>query len=149
MADKVRVVVGDDHPMFREGVVRALTSSGEIDVVAEADNGADALELIKTHRPQVALLDYRMPQLDGAQVAADSTLSDDGAFWGHWRVGGDSLNRWTPLPTSGYLAANIADERMAIGECAQALLQVVTYPARILLQLLVRDDVQHRQSHRA
>lgn len=70
MADKVRVVVGDDHPMFREGVVRALTSSGEIDVVAEADNGADALELIKTHKPQVALLDYRMPQLDGAQVAA-------------------------------------------------------------------------------
>ena len=70
MAGKVRVVVGDDHPMFREGVVRALTSSGDIDVVAEADNGADALELIKTHRPQVALLDYRMPQLDGAQVAA-------------------------------------------------------------------------------
>lgn len=70
MAEKVRVVVGDDHPMFREGVVRALTSSGDIDVVAEADNGADALELIKTHRPQVALLDYRMPQLDGAQVAA-------------------------------------------------------------------------------
>ncbi|OCB48508.1 DNA-binding response regulator [Mycobacterium vulneris] len=69
MAEKVRVVVGDDHPMFREGVVRALTSSGEIDVVAEADNGADALELIRTHRPQVALLDYRMPQLDGAEVA--------------------------------------------------------------------------------
>ncbi|MDT0550794.1 response regulator, partial [Streptomyces lonegramiae] len=70
MAEKVRVVVGDDHPMFREGVVRALISSGEIDVVAEADNGADALELIRTHQPQVALLDYRMPQLDGAQVAA-------------------------------------------------------------------------------
>jgi PKD repeat protein len=47
--------------------------------------------------------------VDGVQVAADPTLSDDGAFWGHWRVGGDSLNRWTPLPTSGYLAADIAD----------------------------------------
>ncbi len=70
MAGKVRVVVGDDHPMFREGVVRALTSSGEIEVVAEADNGADALELIRTHQPQVAVLDFRMPQLDGAQVAA-------------------------------------------------------------------------------
>jgi two-component system nitrate/nitrite response regulator NarL len=70
MSDKVRVVVGDDHPMFREGVVRALASSGVIDVVAEADNGADALELIKVHQPAVALLDYRMPRLDGAQVAA-------------------------------------------------------------------------------
>jgi hypothetical protein len=38
---------------------------------------------------------------------------------------------------------------MAIGKCAQTLLQVVTDPARILLQLLVRDDVQHRQSDRA
>jgi two-component system nitrate/nitrite response regulator NarL len=67
---KVRVVVGDDHPMFRDGVVRALTSSGAIEVVAEAEDGATALELIKTHLPAVALLDYRMPGMDGAQVAA-------------------------------------------------------------------------------
>lgn len=68
--DKVRVVVGDDHPLFRDGVVRALTSSGLIDVVGEADDGLAALELIKQHVPKVALLDYRMPGLDGAQVAA-------------------------------------------------------------------------------
>ncbi len=70
MAEKVRVVVGDDHPLFREGVVRALTSSGEIDVVAEADDGTEALAAIKEHQPAVALLDYQMPGLDGAQVAA-------------------------------------------------------------------------------
>jgi two-component system nitrate/nitrite response regulator NarL len=68
--EKVRVVVGDDHPLFRDGVVRALTSSGAVDVVAEADDGVAALELIRTHLPQVALLDYRMPGMDGAQVAA-------------------------------------------------------------------------------
>jgi two-component system, NarL family, nitrate/nitrite response regulator NarL len=67
---KVRVVVGDDHPLFRDGVVRALNSSGAIDVVAEADDGLAALALIREHSPQVALLDYRMPGLDGAQVAA-------------------------------------------------------------------------------
>jgi two-component system nitrate/nitrite response regulator NarL len=67
---KVRVVVGDDHPMFRDGVIRALTSSGAIEVVAEAEDGATALELIKEHLPQVALLDYRMPGMDGTQVAA-------------------------------------------------------------------------------
>ena len=68
--DKVRVVVGDDHPMFREGVVRALQSSGSIDVVAEADDGTAALSAIRDHLPQVALLDYRMPGMDGAAVAA-------------------------------------------------------------------------------
>ena len=74
--EKVRVVVGDDHPLFRDGVVRALVASGSIDVVAEADDGLSALELIRTHGPQVALLDYRMPGLDGAQVAA-AVLRDE------------------------------------------------------------------------
>ncbi|MCV7411160.1 two-component system response regulator [Mycobacterium florentinum] len=68
--EKVRVVVGDDHPLFREGVVRALALSGEVNVVGEADDGTQALELIKEHRPDVALLDFRMPGMDGAQVAA-------------------------------------------------------------------------------
>lgn len=75
-SEKVRVVVGDDHPMFREGVVRALVSSGEIEVVAEAEDGTEALELIREHRPQVALLDYRMPGMDGAEVAAAVTRDD-------------------------------------------------------------------------
>ena len=47
---KVSVVVGDDHPMFRDGVVRALHSSGTIDVVAEADDGPAALAAIREHR---------------------------------------------------------------------------------------------------
>ncbi|GAY18854.1 response regulator transcription factor [Mycobacterium sp. shizuoka-1] len=67
---KVRVVVGDDHPLFRDGLVRALSGSGEVEVVAEAEDGMAALEMIKEHSPDVALLDYRMPGLDGAEVAA-------------------------------------------------------------------------------
>lgn len=74
--DKVRVVVGDDHPMFREGVVRALSLSGSVDVVGEASDGTSALELIKAQVPDVALLDYRMPGLDGVQVAA-AVLSNE------------------------------------------------------------------------
>lgn len=69
-SEKVRVVVGDDHPMFRDGVVRALVASGQIDVVAEAEDGVTALAAIRSHTPQVALLDYRMPGMDGAEVAA-------------------------------------------------------------------------------
>jgi two-component system, NarL family, nitrate/nitrite response regulator NarL len=73
MIQKVRVVVGDDHPLFRDGVVRALQNSGEIEIVAEADDGTSALEAIREHKPQVALLDYRMPGMDGSQVAAAVT----------------------------------------------------------------------------
>lgn len=67
---KVSVVVADDHPLFRDGLVRALTGSGLVDVVAEAADGVEALGLIRQHRPQVALLDHQMPGMDGADVAA-------------------------------------------------------------------------------
>lgn len=65
----VRVVVGDDHPIFREGIVRALAQSGSVEVVAEAGDGRAALTAIQQHRPDVALLDYRMPGLDGVDVS--------------------------------------------------------------------------------
>lgn len=67
---KVRVVVADDHPLYREGMVRALIASGSVEVVGEADDGATALQLIKTHQPDVALLDFQMPGMDGSQIAA-------------------------------------------------------------------------------
>jgi two-component system, NarL family, nitrate/nitrite response regulator NarL len=68
-AGPIRVVVGDDHPMYREGVARSLSASGRVVVVAEAEDGRAALAAIREHQPDVALLDYRMPELDGAQVA--------------------------------------------------------------------------------
>jgi two-component system, NarL family, nitrate/nitrite response regulator NarL len=67
---KVRVVVGDDHPLFRDGLVRALSGNAELEVVGEAEDGTSALAMIKEHKPDVALLDYRMPGMDGAEVAA-------------------------------------------------------------------------------
>lgn len=65
---KVRVLVADDHPLYREGVVRALTSSGRVEVVAEVDNGRAALEAIGAEKPDVALLDYKLPGLDGVAI---------------------------------------------------------------------------------
>ena len=66
---KVRVVVADDHPLYRDGVVRALTASGLIEVVAEAEEGRAALNEIQIQEPEVALLDYKLPGLDGLAVA--------------------------------------------------------------------------------
>jgi two-component system, NarL family, nitrate/nitrite response regulator NarL len=65
---RIRVVVADDHPVYREGIVRALNLSGDIDVVAEVADGRAALTAIRELRPAVALLDYKMPCLDGLDV---------------------------------------------------------------------------------
>jgi two-component system nitrate/nitrite response regulator NarL len=65
---RVRVVVADDHPFFRDGVARGLVHSGRIEVVAEAGDGREALEMIRRDDPDVALVDYEMPDIDGLGV---------------------------------------------------------------------------------
>jgi two-component system nitrate/nitrite response regulator NarL len=65
---RVTVVVADDHPLYREGLVRALLASGQIEIVAEAEDGRSALERIREHLPDVALLDYKLPDLDGVAI---------------------------------------------------------------------------------
>jgi two-component system nitrate/nitrite response regulator NarL len=65
---RVRVVVADDHPLYRDGVVRALSASGQVEIVAEAEDGRSALEKIQEHVPDVALLDFKLPDLDGVAV---------------------------------------------------------------------------------
>jgi two-component system nitrate/nitrite response regulator NarL len=67
-SERVKVVVADDHPVTRAGIVRALKSSGAIDVVAEVGDGRAALTAIRQLQPAVALIDYKMPDLDGLQV---------------------------------------------------------------------------------
>jgi two-component system nitrate/nitrite response regulator NarL len=68
----LRVVVADDHPLYRQGVVRALEAGGEL-VVGEASDGATALKLIRRNPPDVALVDVRMPRMDGIDVVEDLT----------------------------------------------------------------------------
>ena len=66
--ERIRVLVADDHPVYREGVVRALRDSGAIEVVAELSDGREALEQIGALGPDVALLDYKLPGLDGLEI---------------------------------------------------------------------------------
>jgi two-component system nitrate/nitrite response regulator NarL len=65
---RVRVVIADDHPFFRDGVSRGLSRDGRVEVVAEAENGRDALDAIRRVQPDVALVDDQMPGLDGLAV---------------------------------------------------------------------------------
>ncbi|HZN79354.1 MAG TPA: response regulator transcription factor [Mycobacterium sp.] len=68
-SDRVRVVVGDDHPVYRDGLVHALDNNGRTEVVVAVGDGRAALDAIREHSPDVALLDYKMPGLDGIAVA--------------------------------------------------------------------------------
>lgn len=67
----VRVLLADDEAMIRAGVRAILTASPGIEVVAEAADGREAVDLALRHRPDVCLLDIRMPRLDGLGAAAE------------------------------------------------------------------------------
>ncbi|MFI0503095.1 response regulator [Streptomyces albogriseolus] len=67
----IRILLADDEAMVRAGVRAILDSGGEAEVVAEAGDGREAVELARAHRPDVALLDVRMPRLDGLAAAEE------------------------------------------------------------------------------
>ncbi len=73
MTDKVRLVVADDHPLYREGVVRTLAEQPDLDVVGEGATAAEAVSLIAAHLPDLALLDISMP---GGGLAAARRVAE-------------------------------------------------------------------------
>ena len=65
---KTRVLLADDHALVRRGLAALLEVDGGYEVVAEAGNGAEALERIAETRPDVLLLDLSMPEVDGLET---------------------------------------------------------------------------------
>jgi len=62
---QITVLIADDHSVVREGLVSLITRKQTMTVVGEGSNGREAVDLWKKHRPDVTLLDLRMPELDG------------------------------------------------------------------------------------
>ena len=68
MTDNVRVLVVDDHPVVRSGLIGMLAVTDDIEVVGEAGDGEEALALVESTRPDVVLMDLRMPRRDGVSA---------------------------------------------------------------------------------
>ena len=65
----IRVILIEDNDVFRQALELLLELRGDIEIVASEEHGARAVELCKVHEPDVILLDYRLPGLDGVQIA--------------------------------------------------------------------------------
>lgn len=95
MNEKIRILIADDHPIFRRGLRVVVEADQSIEIVAEADDGAAALREIERLAPDVAVLDVDMPQMDGLTVAEEMrkrrlptapiflTMHADGAIFNH------------------------------------------------------------------
>jgi two-component system nitrate/nitrite response regulator NarL len=102
-AGRQRIVVADDHPVFREGMVRALVETGRYEIAGEAPDGNAALDLIRRQRPDVALVDLRMPGPDGLDLVR--------------RLSGEGLGVSLVL-LSAFMQPKIVDKALAAGAAA-------------------------------
>ena len=68
MNKKIRIVLADDHRLFREGLRRLLELESDIEIVGEAKDGEEAVDLVLATDPDIVLLDINMPKMDGGQV---------------------------------------------------------------------------------
>ncbi|MBB1158567.1 MULTISPECIES: response regulator [Amycolatopsis] len=101
----IRVLLADDEAMIRAGVAAILASDKEIEVVAEAADGREAVELARANRPDVALLDIRMPGLDGLAAAEEirKLLPDTGVLMLTTFGEDEYIERALGLGASGFL----------------------------------------------
>ena len=68
LKDRIHVVLADDHPVVRDGLAAMVNQQADMEVVGEAGDGEEAIALYEQHRPDVLVLDLRMPKRDGVAV---------------------------------------------------------------------------------
>lgn len=112
----MRVVLADDHNLVRRGIRALLESIPGVEVVAETGNGREALELIESKRPDVAVLDITMPGLNGLEVAARAAKEAPSTrvLLLSMHAGEAYVAQALRAGVSGYLLKDAADDELAL-----------------------------------
>jgi DNA-binding NarL/FixJ family response regulator len=110
----VSVVIVDDHPVVRDGLCAMVSAEGDIQVVAEAGTGAEALAIIPKLRPAVVLMDLLLPDIGGAEVIKRvcSTSSDTAFIVLTTVVGDEEIYRALEAGARGYLFKDMARKEL-------------------------------------
>lgn len=74
----IRVVLGDDHTLVRQGLRRSMEGDGDLEVLGEAATGAEIVRVVRGMNPDIAVLDIRMPEMDGIEACRVITSEDGG-----------------------------------------------------------------------
>ena len=150
MTDQIRVLIADDHPMFRTGVGLALKGAGAFDVVGEARNAQEAIALAQQLHPQVVLLDIAMPGC-GLQAAAAISRFDPEIHIVMLTVSEteQSVNAALEAGAKGYILKGASSQELA--RVLHAICEGEAYvtpalAARLLTQLRQKPAVRERNT---
>jgi two-component system NarL family response regulator len=111
---RIRVLIVDDHSVVREGLVSLISHKADMTVVGEAANGREGVELWKQHRPDVTLLDLRMPELNGVGVIKEIRSSNEKARFVVLTTfdGDEDIFRAIQAGAKGYLLKDVPREAL-------------------------------------
>ena len=152
LPDVIRIVLADDHLVVRAGLKALLGAMKDMQVVAEATNGRDALTLIQRLKPEVAVLDLDMPQMDGLAATKELVASHSTT-----RVLILTMHTEDALPVNlleagaaGYLVKNAADRELADAIRAVAAGDVYVQPSasRALARAVAKKSEQSEERTR-
>lgn len=106
------VLIADDHPIFRRGLQQVIDEHPEFRVVAEVSDGTQALDGLRRHRPDLAVLDISMPELDGIEVLTQSQTWPDPPRVVLMTMYDDYVDRAMHLGARGYLLKERATDEL-------------------------------------
>ena len=141
----IRVLVADDHPVVRGGIVALLAAADDLEVVAEASDGLEAVRLAEEHKPDVILMDLRMPGLDGDEATARILAADPSTRVVILTTYESDASILTAIEAgaSGYLLKAAPQEEILAGVRSVARGEVALAPsiAAMLVQRVARPPV--------
>jgi len=105
---KIRIIIADDHPIFRSGLKQIIEEDENIIILGEADNGKDALRLIRELKPDIVLLDIDMPLMTGIQVLRELGKQDVKTIFLTVYADEDIYDEGMELGISGYVLKDSA-----------------------------------------
>src|SRR5262245_21481702 len=113
-SNSIRILTVDDHPLFRQGIAALLGTQKDMNLVAEASNGREAVRLYRDHRPDITLMDFQMPDMNGldATIAIRSEFPDARIILLTTYTGDVQVLRAMQAGARAYLLKNLLDKEL-------------------------------------